>query len=351
MWSSLPIETILESKLKKELKDNVKAQEIFGLYVAARKDLIEDILDEIKSKIPKFTDHGTRHVANVLKNAELLIGEDINDSKKINCIELYLLCLAILFHDVGNIYEDRKNHQYLISEIYNYVRKDISKLHNEKRIISQLIATHSGETNRGDSDTIGSSEIILEEIQNLYTFDIDMRKIASILRLADELAEGVQRTSLFLEKHNFYYGDSSKFHIFAKQTTVSISKAQSRIALTYNISLEDENGEPLQFEEFKNQILFILNRIYKTDTERKYCKFFTFLLEPFKITTASMQFHKNGHMIDSIDNPFLKIVLTDLIKPDSYKVLFDNNVHNQVITITSLWQNLCTVNQIKYEIR
>src|SRR5258708_7164067 len=136
-WTQRKIELELKRKLKKEFShDGTQADKYYSYYTKALATLLsDDIYNSIRSLRPDLSDHGENHVMNVLDNAfELLvhrkyqqgshklISEHIED---VTAIELYFICVLILFHDVGNLTAERKTHNqaHVIREIYNYVRK------------------------------------------------------------------------------------------------------------------------------------------------------------------------------------------------------------------------------------
>jgi diphthamide synthase subunit DPH2 len=104
MWQTQDLETITKERLVKE-RGQSEGEEKYALYLAARKKLLEDVLEEIKATQPGLTDHGPRHVANVLQNAHQLLGDKV---EALSATELYCLILSILFHDVGiDVYTHR----------------------------------------------------------------------------------------------------------------------------------------------------------------------------------------------------------------------------------------------------
>lgn len=111
MWTEQKIEKHLKEILTLEFE--AKAEDYISLYITARKYIVEEVLKEIKGIEPSLTDHSADHVANVMERAWDLI-EDQQD--RFSGIEIYLLCLIILFHDVGNI-EGRGGHNKKIAEI------------------------------------------------------------------------------------------------------------------------------------------------------------------------------------------------------------------------------------------
>ena len=91
-----------------------------------------------------MTDHGPDHVRNVLNNVSDLL-QGAPDYFKI--IELYLLGLGVLFHDVGNL-EGRSEHNRRIARFYDFVRQGI-QFAQEKSLVVQISQAHSGKGQTG----------------------------------------------------------------------------------------------------------------------------------------------------------------------------------------------------------
>ena len=98
MWNELDLEKILHNKLTTRF-DKSTAESIWSDYIQIRKEAI-NIAEQIKAKEPTLTDHGPKHLANVMENSYKLIKEKIN---VFTCGDLYFLCIIIMLHDVGNI--------------------------------------------------------------------------------------------------------------------------------------------------------------------------------------------------------------------------------------------------------
>jgi hypothetical protein len=103
--------------IEKELQDALCQQlgasdgdRLWRRYAHAKHKLFEDVLPNIKGVEPNLTDHGGRHIENVLSNAHRLVQDE-----QISALDLYLLCQSILFHDAGNV-GGRKDHQKRVGE-------------------------------------------------------------------------------------------------------------------------------------------------------------------------------------------------------------------------------------------
>jgi hypothetical protein len=325
MWETLKIEEATKHSLIQE-RGQAEGEEKYALYLAARKSLVEEILEEIKAVEPTLTDHGPKHVANVLKNINLIIGNDIS---KLSGTELYCLTLATLFHDTGNL-GGRHDHQHKISSIYDFVRKDGERFKQEKMIVLQVVAAHCGTAPDNSKDTLR-----FVDSTQLDGKPVNLRYIAAILRLADELAEGPQRTSLFMQQFG-YPADSRIYHDYANMTDVCVDAGNNRIALTYNVEVRIKEGELLPDEDhLKQTIDFIYRRILKLDQERKYAKHYCALLNSLKEVSVFLCF---WHLGEPIDLGLRPLILTDLTVPgDAHKQIqeYDKSysIENLIVTI------------------
>jgi hypothetical protein len=161
------------------------------------------------------------------------------------------------------------------------------------------VKAHCGTTNADSRDTLTEVEIK----GSLRGEPVQLREIASILRFADELAEGPQRTSDYLIDTNKISDKSKIYHRYAQITNVFIDRGNERIVLQYYIDTENETQESL-----RKLLSFAYERIIKLDEERRYTKFHSKLLEPFKKTEVTFNFTHKGEPLDIVID---KIVLHD----------------------------------------
>lgn len=284
MWNDSKIEKVLEDKLKAEMGKDV-GERIYADYISARTYLCENIYKYIAIAEPCLTDHSEEHVENVLKNVFHLLGDSLDN---LNAIEAYFLCLSVFFHDVGNI-NGRKDHNKKVFDIYdNAVRKDNRHIF-ERTFLLKAIEAHCGKNKDGNCDTLK----YLDRTITLRDEKIRLQSLAAILRFADELAEGPQRTSNYLIAQA--KRQSRIYHIYASITNINIDKADGRIVLRYLIDLDNEIITNKTLQQLLN---FICTRALKLDTERQYTKYYSEELSPFKKTEISISFFQNGENIN-----------------------------------------------------
>lgn len=310
MWEDTELEKQMKEKLSLEYNTR-EAEMYYRQYGSARDYLERHIFPNIPAAESQLTDHTEKHIEDVLKKAHKLICDEMD---KFNAAELYLLCMCILFHDSGNIH-GREGHEKKISDIYDAIVGDDATRTQERRLVLSVVKAHSGTSRKGDKDTL----IDVLELTSLYDKEIKLRGIAGILRLADELAEGPQRTSSYILEHNKKIEDgeikpiinntSFIYHKYASVTHIFIDKGNGRIALTYNIEI------PVNQVGFAELLNCIYKRIVKLDAERRYCKYYAPSLDKLKRTEAKINIYRKGE--DIIDMPLIEL-------GDKYAVLAES---------------------------
>jgi hypothetical protein len=302
VWSEQPFENLLFERLG-SLPEPAKT----GLpadYTTARRFVVEEISPYIAATEPDLTDHSALHLADVMGRAFQLMGDKIEYFEP---HELYILAVTILFHDVGNLH-GRKEHQKKIAGVYDALRKREARFHTERTAVLTIAGAHTGSAKDGSRDT-------LREIGPLsfQGRSIRAQRLAALLRFADELAEGPQRTSAYLQNHGMYRPESILFHRYASVTDYCIDRGAERVAVTYNV---DVNASPSELQaenvSLKQLLELAYSRIIKLDQERRYCKHYCDLLSAFKETAVSFNFYHEGQKLDLDIQP---IVISDLVIP------------------------------------
>jgi len=338
IWETLEFEEIIKAALINDLQQT-HGDARFGYYTTARKHLLEDILEEIKCIQPNMTDHGPKHVCHVLGNIRDLLGASIgnwDDQSKVlsngelNGMELFVLGLSALFHDVGNVFS-RTEHQNLIGPIYDLAVGSNSGSQDAelKEQTLNICKAHCGEWLDGERNTLQ----FVSERSKIDRKEIRPILLAPILRFADELAEGEQRTSHFMIKQHNYPNKSIQFHRYAVSSNIDIDRVHGRILLKYHITLrlpeEPEgdfsrsHGPVISTKGLKKFLTFAYKRIEKLNQERQYAKHYCNLLDPFKETSASFTFWYRQREVLVGLNP---VVFSDLVVPgDPQKGVVDRN--------------------------
>lgn len=303
--------TEIEQACEKQL-EKAGLADLWPSYEVARHKVFKDLLPFIRQSEPFLSDHGPDHILNVLNNAWALLGREQctgKDSKRaLEATELYFLVLSALFHDVGNVF-NRVGHKSRLSEAYEFARGTDQALLPERQLLFKIIEAHGGVTEQGSSDTIGP----LDRSGVFRSKRVDCQRVAAILRLSDELAEGPQRTSLFMQKHFPYASDARVFHDYANICNVHIGRQDSRLAVVFHVDIMPESwGEGFDAARLRELLEFCFRRIVKLDLERKYNSHYCSLLRQFRQTEVSFHFHRQNRDL-RLDLP--KIVLNDLVLP------------------------------------
>ena len=306
MWENKKFEHRMHTALVSECGQS-EGEKAYGQYTTARATLLEQVLNEIRGAEPFLTDHGPDHIANVLDNVDRLLGDD---TSHFNARELYLMGLSILLHDVGNL-EGRREHNQRIGKYYDLARPG-SRQQNapEKRLVIAAAKAHTGTNRLGGKDTLQD----VPETEYLHGDPIRVREISAIVRFADELAEGPQRTSFFLQAEKQYPPDAAIHHKYASVTHVAIDRNLRRISLCYIVHVD---GQLLQKEEelhdLHDLLIYINKRVIKLDEERKYARFYCpELLVPFRETRVQIEIGDG----DELDYRLDPLILSDKVVPE-----------------------------------
>lgn len=289
----------LREKILEDFEED-KGRELVSAYEQARSKLQQEVYPEIRGSEPDLTDHGITHVLNVQQNAIDLLPDD--GKKKLSGIEMYCLGMFILFHDTGIIY-GRKNHHKKVAQVFDRIRSTNKSLRHEKTLVVRATGAHTGKAQDGSCDTLKE----VAEVDHLAGRRVRLRELAAILRFADELAEGPQRTSEFMQAEGLYESESQEFHDYASSTNILIDRQNSRILITYNIDIDVNRPD-----ELRDFLRCIFLRIQKLNQERQYTRYYSELLEPFKLIEVTFDFHCGSDVLETELSP---LQLTDIVVP------------------------------------
>ena len=309
MWEKRSIEKRLQERLRAEFPES-KADAHWADYVSMREALNSQILPEIKAIEPSLTMHDASHIGNVLDNIDRLLGDEV---ATISAFDLYILCVCVLFHDAGNI-SGRKRHNQEISKVYESIKDKVSRSRPEQAVVLRIAGAHTGRGKGGTQDTL--KDVPTE--MSVGGIKVQAQRLAAVLRLADELAEGPQRTSWYMLEKGKYDEGSEIHHVHSSCLDLNIDRGAGRIALTYDFSVVAKAGSAVvhkpQVKETPLDALlkFTYERIIKLDIERKYTKHYCDLLAPFKTVSVTLRFWSGGTEIEIGLNP---LTLTDLVVP------------------------------------
>jgi hypothetical protein len=219
-----------------------------------------------------LTDHGPDHIATVIRRAGELVSAP--GQKAITPYEAYILLLACHFHDVGNIFgrveHEKKVHEVVFKLDQTLVGEDTL----EKRVICHIAMAHGGyvDVEKENKDTIGA----LLYDRNSKPNGVDVKKLAAVLRFADELADDRTRTNRFVEEASKQAHPGSEiFHAYAahlRPTRINHDARSVDVHFELNVDVlqrkyRKKDEERYLFEE-------ILDRTLKMHREHIYCSRF-----------------------------------------------------------------------------
>lgn len=299
MWDEQPFEVHVRARLKE--KCGQAGEGLWASYVKTREELISEILPYIAAQEPNLTDHGVDHIANVIGNVGTMLAipkitpdgthrQPVND---LNPKELLLLLMGCLLHDVGNI-AGRSKHNITGAQVWQQAGTSYNLWKGmDRRTILAICRAHTGKNLEGGTDTLGSLSL-----QSHYFANEPVRatELAAVVRFADELAEGPQRTSNYLLSQGLYSEESRLYHQYASSTHVVIDRGSNRIALTYDIDLSGSLfSQPETARGTVDQFLHLLySRVLKLEHERVFARHYAPSLIPFRETSVAIHFNRKG---------------------------------------------------------
>ena len=234
-----------------------------------------------------LTDHGPDHVQTVMKRALNIIGE-----KRVELLsgyEIFILLLAIHFHDLGNIY-GREEHEQKIAEVMEKTENTMMLNIIDKTHIRDIAMAHGGYADelKMDKDTIRAVKIAD------YRDNILIRPalLAAVLRFADEIADDFSRASKIVSppENEIYHAYSSALDVNIKGDTVFF---RYRIKYDYTQRKLQKGSDMIYlYDEIKIRLEKCLN-------ELEYCRKYS---DGFiGITTLSVTIYLRNHNDEYID--------------------------------------------------
>jgi len=217
-----------------------------------------------------LTDHGPDHIATVIQRASALLDDHSEKFPRLTSYEVFLLLMAIHFHDVGNLY-GREEHEKKASEVMDIVA-EMAKLNViERRTILRIARAHGGKLN-GDSDTIS----VLPPKETINSQSIRTQSLAAILRFADELADDSSRAHAAMEKLGVISKGSEVFHAYASALhSVQVKPHEHVVNLGFAFHRNDAERTFGKQGKGKLKHVYLLDEIYdrtfKMHLERQYC--------------------------------------------------------------------------------
>ena len=216
-----------------------------------------------------LTDHGPDHIRTVVARAGDLLAEPVSTYPQLTAYEVYLLLMAIQFHDVGNVY-GREAHEEKVGEIMRRMGSLVGDEMVEKVAIKKIARAHGGAVS-GSRDTIVS----LPRRDLILHHPVRYQALAAILRLADELSDDSRRAARFLDVLDLIPAKSRVYHRYSESLhSVGIDPTEHLITLKYCVT-RDKAG-PICYD---GETVYLIDEIYrrtiKMHYEREYCMRYT----------------------------------------------------------------------------
>ena len=218
-----------------------------------------------------LTDHGPDHIDTVIRRATSLLAFPPEGFPQFSRYEIFILILAIHFHDVGNIF-GRAEHETKHARVMAQLQDSMGHETVERRAVLRIASAHGGRVN-GNKDTISSllpQDYVLGQL-------VRYRALAALLRFADELADDCHRGARYAEWLGVIPTNSEVFHAYARSLhSVVVEPANRVIKLKYSFLREDATrtfGKKLGDQETGQAYLLdeIYKRTLKMHLERVYC--------------------------------------------------------------------------------
>jgi hypothetical protein len=191
----------------------------------------------------------------------------------LNCLDLFLLLSAIIWHDVGMV-ATRSNHAAAATSFISRVRESFFPELPFYRLVSLMTRAHSG--NEGWA-SLQSSEEVAACTHNTCT--IYPQSLAAMLRFADEISETRTRISPVLLKD---VPDANRLY-WEYANCITASKPEpvrNRILLSLEVQVQSALARyscPTELSSRADQqgkislIEYIICRLEKMNNERVYC--------------------------------------------------------------------------------
>ncbi|MEC4889747.1 MAG: hypothetical protein RI101_06755 [Nitrospira sp.] len=291
----LPLEACLKEVSASSRNEFPTPQiDYFQRYRSVKEWLINNVYKHIGATLATdggiYTDHGPDHFDQVIVYAGLMIGAEepkcVPD--RLKPYEVYVLLMAILLHDAGNVY-GRIGHEKKAFKLLSEMGALAGDDNVQKKDIADVAQAHGGETPTGDKDTIG----ILKEHSRHATASFRAQVLAALLRFADEVCENRGRGARVLLDGGAISKKSEVYHAYAESvTTAWPDRGAKTIDIKYDIPINRAtrlwgkgDGETYLIDE-------ILLRLEKMDLERKYCTRFMFPV--FRVDRIDVTINING---------------------------------------------------------
>ena len=215
-----------------------------------------------------LNDHGIDHVEKVINWVSILLS--LFSDGFLTPYEGFLLLVAILVHDTGNVF-GRDDHEKRIKQILDQFCVTFIPDNFERTAIEDIAIVHGGKI-YGKKDTIN----ILEHEDLLHNAKIRKRLLSALLRFGDELADDSSRADGFALSNGVIPESSKIFHYYSKalhSVTIQLNPVnkQFELHLAYEFDSDVAQMQFMKYGSSKYLLDEIYDRTKKMECERRYC--------------------------------------------------------------------------------
>jgi len=313
----------LEIEFKKICESEVP--EYWYAYATVRSRLEKSYFPFTRDALPYRTDHSIGHVIRIFEKLYAFLKphlplENVPEDRIIDVTNLNLLINATLWHDIGNIYGQRAEHEKNINNIFNPVKDFLYDEYCAEWIV-KITKAHSGE------DAINSA--IDRRTVPLHNTILYPQFLAALLRITDEIEEDRRRVegrmiSNIPKQHEAYWKfcimNESIMPLYDCRTYANRTEISLRIKISAKFNKKEiwavwgkNSGKVKGIEEY-------IRRIQKINEERKYCNQFLTLAVYFRMIDGidlCINIYDEERVVDEI-----KFVFDDR---NGYNEFFNNN--------------------------
>ena len=236
----------------------------------------------------RYTLHTIDHVNHVIRQAGYLIGvgAEARDPayEKLEPFELFVMLYAILLHDAGNA-RGREGHERAPRAILKELGAASGLDDVEQHLVASIAQAHGGRTSTGSRDTI--TGVIKEPVSRIANRPVHGRRLAALVRFADELSEDSRRADpeavrgdFLLHPEKASVPESVVHNMYCKLINTWIDYQGRSLSIAFRVHKQYLNMRyPILDDQKERKELFLVDyiaqRINKLERERRYYNRFT----------------------------------------------------------------------------
>lgn len=272
-----------------------RQKDYVSAYTTIKEHLANDYYQVTGTALAKgghrFTKHDITHVDDVIDTAGRIMGIDRSEPD-ITAYELFVLLVAILVHDAGNAYE-RRGHEVKAAAILKKLGATSPFNNLERRLVANIASAHGGKNKDGSRDTIEAR--VQQEIQEVDGCKVHARRLAALVRIADEFSERSRRADdIALETNEPREAYLPNF--FCRAINVRIDSASRSVSMDFEIEKSDlveEHPDPENDNKPTLIVDYISKRLEKADLERRYCNRYLAGWRPLDVFRSTVAVHED----------------------------------------------------------